>query len=263
MNFGFGFGLDRTVHTSPFSPMDQSGLTAWYDPSDLATLFQDAEMTVPVTSDGDPVGAMLDKSGNGHHAIQPENTFRPTYDINSGLPYIFFDGVDDYLYVPTFDMRGTAEVTLSIAMRAVQSGQIGPVCELTELSSATSGTFALFSNGVSGDSISWRSRGTINTILTLQRGESLPATSVLVCKGSIPLSYMEVRRNGAQLGTSGADQGTGVWAVDSMFMGRRGGTGILFEGSVYGMSISNDFPSEAQVASLEQYYADKIGLLLD
>lgn len=35
---------------------------AWYDPSDLSTLFQDAAGTTPVTADGDPVGLLLDKS---------------------------------------------------------------------------------------------------------------------------------------------------------------------------------------------------------
>jgi hypothetical protein len=35
---------------------------AWYDPSDLTTLYQDAAGTTPVTADGDPVGLMLDKS---------------------------------------------------------------------------------------------------------------------------------------------------------------------------------------------------------
>jgi hypothetical protein len=34
---------------------------AWYDPSDLSTLFQDSAGTTPVTTAGDPVGLMLDK----------------------------------------------------------------------------------------------------------------------------------------------------------------------------------------------------------
>src|SRR5262245_6309093 len=58
---------------SPLSPF------LWLDPSDLSTLFQDAGMTTPVTEDGDPVGAMLDKSGNDHHALQATEAFRPTY----------------------------------------------------------------------------------------------------------------------------------------------------------------------------------------
>lgn len=35
---------------------------AWYDPSDLSTLFQDAYGTTPVTAVGQPVGLILDKS---------------------------------------------------------------------------------------------------------------------------------------------------------------------------------------------------------
>lgn len=34
---------------------------AWYDPADLATLFEDSVGSDPVTADGDPVGLMLDK----------------------------------------------------------------------------------------------------------------------------------------------------------------------------------------------------------
>ena len=42
----------------------------WYDPSDLSTLFQDSTGLTPVTEPGQPVGLMLDKSGNGNHASQ-------------------------------------------------------------------------------------------------------------------------------------------------------------------------------------------------
>lgn len=51
----------------------------WYDPSDLSTLYQDAAGTIPVTADGDPVGLMLDKSGNGNHATQSTSSYRPVY----------------------------------------------------------------------------------------------------------------------------------------------------------------------------------------
>ena len=48
-----------------FSPINlfQSGeVGAWYDPSDLSTMFQDSAGTTPVTADGQPVGLILDKS---------------------------------------------------------------------------------------------------------------------------------------------------------------------------------------------------------
>lgn len=50
---------------------------AWYDPSDLSTLFQDAAGTIPVTGVEQPVGRMLDKSGRGNHATQATATSRP------------------------------------------------------------------------------------------------------------------------------------------------------------------------------------------
>ena len=73
---------------------------AWYDPSDLSTLFQDAAGTTPVTTDGDPVALMLDKSGNVNHAIQSVAASRPVYRTDGALHWLQFDGVDDHLKVP-------------------------------------------------------------------------------------------------------------------------------------------------------------------
>src|SRR5690554_1686753 len=69
----------------------------WYDPSDLSTLFQDAEGTTPVTADGDPVGLMLDKSGNGNHVSQSVSAARPVYRTDGEHYWLEFDGIDDML----------------------------------------------------------------------------------------------------------------------------------------------------------------------
>lgn len=74
-------------------PTDVSGLAAWYDASDIATLFQDSAGATPVTANGDRVGKMNDKSGNGVHLIQASSTFRGYYDaISFGGGGIRFDG---------------------------------------------------------------------------------------------------------------------------------------------------------------------------
>lgn len=54
-------------------------------------------MTVPVTADSDPVGAMLDKSGNGNHVIQATEANRPLYKTSGGLHWLEFDGSNDFL----------------------------------------------------------------------------------------------------------------------------------------------------------------------
>lgn len=50
---------------------------AWYDPSDLSTMFQDAAGTIPVTALEQSVGRILDKSGLGNHATQPTTASKP------------------------------------------------------------------------------------------------------------------------------------------------------------------------------------------
>jgi len=91
----------------PFSIADlfaSSEQGAWYDPSDLSTLFQDSAGTTPVTTAGQPVGLMLDKSGNGNHATQATAARRLTYQTGPARATI--DKVDDRLSV-TVPVGGT------------------------------------------------------------------------------------------------------------------------------------------------------------
>jgi len=80
---------------------------AWYDPSDIDTLFQDSAGTTPVTTSGQPVGLMLDKSGRANHATQATAAARPTYQ--TGPARATLDKVDDRLSVtvPTGGFTGT------------------------------------------------------------------------------------------------------------------------------------------------------------
>lgn len=55
---------------------------AWFDPSDLTTMFQDSAGTTPVTAPAQTVGKMLDKSGRGNHATQATLGQRTIYGIN-------------------------------------------------------------------------------------------------------------------------------------------------------------------------------------
>lgn len=79
MSFGFGFGFTKITAAiraafSPSSLFATNEPGVWYDPSDLSTLFQDAAGTTPVTAVEQPVGRILDKSGNGFHATQSTST---------------------------------------------------------------------------------------------------------------------------------------------------------------------------------------------
>lgn len=91
------FGQDAEV--PPFSPTDIPGLTAWYDAADIDTLFQDSGKTTAVALDGDPIGAVADKSGNGYDMLQATESAKPIYKtgIINSLPTIRGDGINDKL----------------------------------------------------------------------------------------------------------------------------------------------------------------------
>jgi hypothetical protein len=124
--FSIGFNLmghrhPRAKHSPPsWNPAALSPL-AWYDVSDVSTLFQDTEQTVPVTTDGDPVGMVLDQSGNGYHISQSIMAARPTYRTDGISHWIEFDGTtqtleQSNLSVPTtfsFVMAATVETQKS------------------------------------------------------------------------------------------------------------------------------------------------------
>jgi len=68
----------------------------WLDPSDLTTLFQDAAGTTPVTTAGQSVALIRDKSGKGNHGLQAVVARRPIYRVDeAGNGYLEGDGIDD------------------------------------------------------------------------------------------------------------------------------------------------------------------------
>jgi hypothetical protein len=62
-----GFGVSEQF--SPASLFSAGEQGAWYDPSDLSTLFQDSAGTTPVTAVEQSVGLMLDKSKGGRQSL--------------------------------------------------------------------------------------------------------------------------------------------------------------------------------------------------
>lgn len=85
---GTGIGLTRSGRRggggpgpsfTPASLFAAGEKGAWYDPSDLSSLFVDIAMTTNVSADQDPVSVMLDKSGNGNHLFQTNGSARPVW----------------------------------------------------------------------------------------------------------------------------------------------------------------------------------------
>lgn len=80
------------------SPDTVSNLKHWYNLDSLGRLFQDAAMTTPVASDGDPVGAWVCQIVAADEIAQSTAGARPTYKASvaafNNKPALQFDGGD-------------------------------------------------------------------------------------------------------------------------------------------------------------------------
>lgn len=83
---------------------------AWYDPSDLASQFQDAAGTIPVTAVEQPAGKILDKSGRGNHLAQPAASYQLVFSAAVNR-LIKTEALTD----PAWAFWGAATITAGVA----------------------------------------------------------------------------------------------------------------------------------------------------
>jgi hypothetical protein len=124
---------------------------AWYEPSDFSTLFQDSAGTQPVTQLGQPVGRVLDKSGNGNHLIQPTQSSRPKLDARGNLlaatDVLATQSVAVIATAHTLSFEGTGTVTLSGASTAGPLVGTGAADRVSLTFTPTVGTLTLTVSG--------------------------------------------------------------------------------------------------------------------
>lgn len=234
-----GISLSLTQQVSGFSPASlfsggQQG--AWYDPSDVNTLFQDSAGTTPVTAVGQPVGLILDKSGRGNHASQSTPGSRPLYQVDgTGRAYLSLDGVDDWMITPTIT-PGTDKMQVFAGVRKLSDALTGIVAEFSANATTNNGTFALVAPTGGLTTYQYWSRGTFTRSVTGNTYPS-PDTAVLTGLGDIAGDSSILRVDGYQWPTNVTDQGTGNYLAYPLYIGARGGTGSRFNGQLYGLVV--------------------------
>ena len=117
----------------------------WYDPSDMATLYQDSAGTTPVTALEQPVGKILDKSGRGNHLIQPTATSRAVLSARVNLltatETLSTQSVTTAATSYVLSFSGTGSITLSGTKTGTYSAGT------TTLTGVTAGTLTLTVSG--------------------------------------------------------------------------------------------------------------------
>jgi hypothetical protein len=167
-----------------------------------------------------------------------------------------YDGSDDGSVTPTITpgidkvqvFAGVRKLTDSVAYQVIVESSATISSNNGAFVLATNvGTYEIFSKGTTQQSASGS-------------GYAAPITNVVTSFGDISGDRSTLRVNGAQVAQSTADQGTGNYLAYPMYIGRRGGTTLPFNGRDYGIITRFGANLDAStIAATESWLNQKTG----
>lgn len=222
---------------------------AFYDASDIASLYQDSAGTTAVTAAGQPVGRISDKSGNGLHAIQSTAGARPAWSADaSGRMSLSFDGVDDMLQNATVNITAYP-LTVAIAVRFPAPAASASIVSLASSGSADWRTIKAL-NGSNNVEIYERASGR-------SRAALVPADSghVIIAEWTASDVFSEI--DGEALAVNTTDYATFGSGVRIALGQDRAGVGNLYSGRIHAAVVINKSLSTEEKAKLRQFLGAK------
>lgn len=182
------------------------------------------------------------------------------YDTLGFPHYLKFDGVDDWLQTASIDFTGTDKVNVFAGVRKLSDAAAGTVLELSASSPANNGTFAVFApQSVATAHYGFRSRGTASQDALLATFAA-PITSIVTGIGDIAGDLSRGRVGGAVIASNTGDQGTGNYGNYPIYIGRRGGTTLPFNGHLYQLVVRGALSTDARILETEEFIGNKIGV---
>jgi hypothetical protein len=178
--------------------------------------------------------------GVGLPAYQRVNT-STDYDTTGFPYYLRFDGTDDSLATATFT-PGTDKLQAFTGVRKLSDAAFSCLYEFSAAAFSNSGTFnSLISfNGAAsaGPYYGASSRGSGSLqVATSAATFPAPQTAVQTQTSDIAGDSVVLRINGVQAATATSDQGAGNYLAYPLYIGRRGGTTLPFNGRIYSLII--------------------------
>ena len=92
--------------------------------------------------------------------------------------------------------------------------------------------------------------------------QAAPDTAVITSLHDISVDLSTFRRNGVAATSGVYDKGTGNFGNYALYIGRRGGTTLPFNGRIYSLTILGRTATAAEITAAESYAAGKCGVTL-
>ena len=176
------------------------------------------------------------------------------YDTTGFPLYLRFDGVDDFLVTNSINFTATDKMTVFAGVRKLSDAVTNTFFELGPNSGTTAGTFGGFAN-LNG--YRWRTGGSVLVDPSIASGYVVPITNTLTGIGDISGDSAILRINGTQVASSTSDQGTGNYGNYPLYIGRRGGSSLPFNGRLHSLIVRGAQSSTAQIEATETYVNGK------
>ena len=141
------------------------------------------------------------------------------------------------------------------------------VCAIAELSNnielvSNTGAFLL---AVRGQSYAYFSKGTIPQFGSSAQLSALaaPHSAVLTMNSNISLAISYIKANGVITASSSVDQGTGNYGNYPLYIGRRGGISLPFNGHLYNLIGIGRLTTDSETITIEKEFAKRTGVTLN
>jgi hypothetical protein len=171
--------------------------------------------------------------------------------------YLRFDGVDDSLQTNSINFTSTDKMTVVAGVRKLSDAAQAIVVELSALFGTNNGTFTVQAPTVAGlNNLAFGSRGTASSGPPIA-GYVSPISVVLTGVGNISGDIADLRVNGSLVSPGTADQGTGNYGNYPLFIGRRGGTTLPFNGRFYSLIVRGAQSTAGQITQTETFVNGK------
>jgi hypothetical protein len=222
-----------------------------------------------ISTSGDVIeawGASLVPTNQASLPYQRVNT-STDYDADpTKFPrYLRFDGSDDWLQTNTIT-PGTDKAQVFAGVRKLSDATVGVPVELSQAidSNAGSFVFAAPANNNLGNYF-FSSRGSVSapTYTPTSNIYFAPITNVITGLGDISGDSSTLRVNGTQATSNAGDQGTGNYGNYPLYIGRRGGTTLPFNGHIHQLIVRfGPNLDAATITNAEKFVGTKTGITL-
>lgn len=237
---------------------------AWYDPSDISTLWQDTAGTTPVTATGQSVARIDDKSGNGKHAIQSTSANRPTWQQDgSGYYYLSFNGTNHYLECASSAIPLVNLAVFIAGFEAVEKNGVSFVL----LGNSGGGTdydkttAIVFNTGNASNTFDVTGSAGISFVLVNAGTGATPKIVASMVKSATSGS-LYINGNGTAVATDSSFTAFSSTNTGSLYLGARTTIGPVSEwlnGRIYGVIIRGATTTATDRESAEDWLNTKIG----